>query len=381
MERFRLVKRSSSWPRRDCFVLVARRYSVSMRVVWGRVFAGSLIGLMLMVHVAGWAQQSAPPKPASGQSATPTATDPLVHRLILKDGSYQTVSKYEIRKDRVRYISAERGGDWEELPLDLIDWAATQAYAKQHANDPIFAHDPAHEETNQTAAEIDAEEKADRSRNLEVAKDLRLPDETGIWALDYFHDAPELVELEQNSGDVNERSGHNLLRSMLNGAGATKQTIQLNERHAKPALHEPQPVIYVSIDEDSDEPGPEAITVDTHGASGASKTIERSVASSRYIIVRATVKKDFRVVGSVKIGPDGNAVPAEDVTLTKAELLPGKRWLKLTPKDPLPAGDYVLMEILSAKDVNASVWDFRIDQGAGDNENAILPIQRYIISH
>ena len=61
----------------------------------------------------------------------------------------------------MRYISAERGGDWEELPLSLIDWGATQAYAKQHANDAIFAHD----DTNQTAAEIDAEEKADRNRD------------------------------------------------------------------------------------------------------------------------------------------------------------------------------------------------------------------------
>ena len=224
-----------------------------------------------------WTYAQAPATAKAAQAGVPASVDPMVHRLILKDGSFQVVSKYEIRKDRVRYISAERGGDWEELPLNLIDWAATSDYAKQHANDAIFAHD----ETNQTAAEIDAEEKADRNRNLEVAPNLRLPDETGIWALDYFHDSPELVELEQNSGDVNERTGHNLLRWALNPSGATRQTIQLNNRHAKPAMHEPQPSIYISIDEDTDEPSGDAITVDTHGA-GSSKVVERSLANSRY---------------------------------------------------------------------------------------------------
>ncbi len=306
-------------------------------------------------------------------------------RLILKDGSYQITKHYEIVGDRVRFVSAERGGEVEEIPTSLVDWVATEKWAREHA--PGTADKPstdaAANPASQAAAEIDKEEAADRAeaelRVPEVAPGLRLPDEDGIWALDTFRGTPELVHVEQNGGNLDNQSSHNILRSTANPSAGSKNQIQLLGIRSKIRLHVNEPVLYLNLDSPDKEAAPaDAITVETHGAGSAKSKYKKSdsPAASRYAIVRAQLSKNSRVIASSNIGMLGKTSQSDDIVDTTAVMLPGKHWLKLTPKQPLEIGEYALIEIISPKEVNMAVWDFRIDPTSQENLDARLPLQR-----
>src|SRR5215470_6817432 len=83
-------------------------------------------------------------------------------RLIMKDGSYQTATQWEIKGERVRYYSAERY-DWEEVPKDMVDWPATDKYNSERAGT-----------RNETIKEIAKEDEADEREAPLVAPGLRL---------------------------------------------------------------------------------------------------------------------------------------------------------------------------------------------------------------
>ena len=117
----------------------------------------------------------------------------LARRLILKDGSYQLVTKYEVKGDRVRYMSAERD-DWEELPTSLVDWPATEKYEKERA---AGASVP---EAVQLDKEIEQERDREEAQLPQVAPGLRLPEDSGVFLLDSFQGEPQIVEIQQTAG-------------------------------------------------------------------------------------------------------------------------------------------------------------------------------------
>ncbi len=306
------------------------------------------------------------------------------HRLILKDGTYQIVRKYEINGNRVRYISAERGGDWEEIPYDLIDWPATKKFEQQADQAAADAQSPAMQE----AAEIDKEEEKERlaqtERMPEVARGLSLPNQDGVFVLDEFRGTPNLVEIVPSTGDLQMARQHGI-RSIIPLQGQMAR-VELEGPAAKIHLHVNEPTIYLSLDTAEDDRSVEsnvttnALTIDTHGTSNVPPSIAHTrhgaiKATSGFAIVHVDSRKSVRIVGNVHISPTGNITQEEDVIPMTAEVLPGKHWLKLKPVEPLKIGEYALVEVLSSKDMNANVWDFQVNPRADLNESALVPLQ------
>jgi hypothetical protein len=270
-------------------------------------------------------------------------------RLILKDGTYQSVAKYEIHGDRVRYFSAERG-EWEEVPNSLIDWEATDKF-EQGRHDGKLAPEAA-----ALDKEIDSERKAELARSPEVAPGLRLPDETGIFLLDTYENQPQLAELQQSGADIDQNTKTNILRTAINPVAGSKQAIELPGPHARVQSHSATPSLYVNIDANDGAPG----TVQIAGDPTPLPPTER------YKIIRIEIKSGKRVAGALKIAVTGKMKTDERFVPATVTAMNGG-WIKLTPTEPLVTGEYALTEMLGKEGMNLYVWDFGMNPSAPAN--------------
>ena len=313
----------------------------------------------------------APAQRASLGSSDAQTAPRRIH-LILKDGSYQIVLSYKVAGSRVRFISAERNGETEEIPLELVDLTATQKWEAQHA--PVAAG------AQQRPPALDPElvkEEADRAAlSPEIAPDLRLAPEDSVLALDTWRGNPELVPMNQAESDLNKQTGHSILRSKVNPRAATHQILLLKGEKADVQLHVSQPELYVRLDDAQVSSG-SALTVDTHGADASEHAPRRPAEPSQYVIVRVDVRQDSRVVASFDTQSEGGSTRTDqDLIDTDMTPLPGGHWVKLVPKQPLLVGEYALVELLNERELNLSVWDFGVHPTAPENRDVLLPEKR-----
>jgi hypothetical protein len=284
-------------------------------------------------------------------------TQNLAKRLILKDGSYQAVAKWEVQGDRVHYYSAERS-EWEDVPNAMVDWAATNKYNNELANGES-------ESRARLAQEEQNERIEEANKSPEVAPGVRLPAGGGVYLLDEFQSKPELVEIVQSGGELHKNMGRNILRAAIDPLATSRQTIELKGADARIQAHQTTPELFMDIVAE-DNNSPDEPSIDD------SATLP--VLKSRYRIVRVDKKRDARVIGNFKIAFYGKVSQQENWIPTNVQPITHE-WIKVTPAKPLAPGEYALVEMLGKNEINFYVWDFGVDPNAPANPSTWTPVQ------
>jgi len=231
-------------------------------------------------------------------------------RLYLKDGTYQLVREYQVVEDRVRYYSIERG-DWEEIPLSLVDLKRTEV---EHAQ---------RQETLRKEAEaMAAEERFEREQRREAD---RVPPETGV----YLVAGDQLRPIKQAESKVVTSKSRSVLKVLTPLPVVTgKATVELDGERSANLVASDRPEFYI-----------------------------RLAADERFGIIRLGAKKGARVVQKWSILPVTKELIdiQQDVEVFRQQV--GEDLYKIWPVQPLEPGEYAVVEYTLAKG-NVQVWDF-----------------------
>jgi hypothetical protein len=233
-------------------------------------------------------------------------------RLYLKDGNWHNVREYEKLADRVRYYSTERG-DWEEIPLELVDLKKTEAEVASRA-----------ESRKSEARLMDAEEKAERQRETEIA---RIPYEAGVFMVE----GENVTTLKPAESKVVNNKRRSILKAITPiPVVAGKSTVELDGPKSEFAVKGDRPEFYM-----------------------------RLATEERFAIIRLKAEKASRIVQKWSIVPVSNELIEETDTIETFKQQLADNLYKIWPTKPLEAGEYAVVEYTEGKG-NIQVWDFSV---------------------
>jgi hypothetical protein len=267
---------------------------------------------------------------AKTQPANIAVPLPKGKKLILKDGSFQVVREYHREGDSVRYYSVERSA-WEEIPADLVDWAATQkGEAEQDAAD------------KKLVAKLKAADLAARTANIdadssyEVREGLLLPDAVGLYALS----GTQIVTLQQT-----------LAASHLNKA----RTV---ERVASGVALIPQK-------HDLEIPGKHAnLRVSPNDLEFYFRTADGKPPDME--LLRTVIQGDRRKLEAMSTNVVGiNNYKGSDIRIQIWDAAEGL--YRFTVEQALTPGEYALVQNDAEGNVSLYIWDFGVDTAPREN--------------
>lgn len=239
-------------------------------------------------------------------------------KLYLKDGTWHVVREYEVKPDRIRFYSVERG-DWEEMPLDLVDLKRTEGEIKDRDDSE-----------KREAAASDAEEKADRAAKREAAS---VPQENGA----YLAEGGQLKPMKLAEAKIVNNKRRTILKMMspipmVSG----KATLELDGQNAAVTVRDSSPEFYFRISQ-----------------------------AQRFGIIKLSAGKEGRIVEKITIMPVTNEMveEPEEVEVFRREV--GDLVYKIWPVKPLEPGEYAVVEYTPGK-VNLQIYDFRYQNEKGE---------------
>ncbi|QOY89709.1 hypothetical protein [Paludibaculum fermentans] len=233
-------------------------------------------------------------------------------KLYLKEGGYHSVTEYKVLEDRVRYYSAERG-DWEEIPLDLVDLKKTEGERKSRV-----------EAEKKDAAIEDAEEKFDRALKREIS---RIPVDSGV----YFVENDKVVEVKTAEMKMRGDKKRSILKAMSPlPIISNKAVLELPGENSAVSVPELVPNFYFRI-----------------------------ANVQRFSIVRLKPGKGTREVAVWIRQPVTNLVSFEmDLVEVFRQQLSDDLY-KVWPTKPLTPGEYAMVQYAEGEG-EIQIWDFRV---------------------
>jgi len=247
----------------------------------------------------------------------PIALNAVNLKLYLKDGTYQLAREYKVEGDRVSFYSVERG-EWEDVPLDLVDLKKTEDEIRQRAD--------AQKADKQASA---AEDKAERDMEREIES---VPKDPGV----YYLNGNGMAPIKQAESKMVTDKGRKALKLVSPiPVISDKMTLELDGAHSSSHVQSDKPEFYIRLSE------PE-----------------------RFALVRMGDHRGNRVVEKVEVVP----VSKEEIEkFDEVELFQHQvrdDVFKFWPMKPLEAGEYAVVEYTEGK-VNTQVWDFAWSGKAG----------------
>ncbi len=234
-------------------------------------------------------------------------------KLYLKDGSYQLVREYKVQTDRIRFYSIERS-EWEEIPLEMVDLKRTESEAKERETE--IARD---------AKILTEEDNAARELEKEI---MRIPQDAGVYWLE--NNQAKVLPLAETT--VHTNKGRSVLKAISPVPVITgKATLEIAGAHSTHIFTNAEQEFYIQLS-----------------------------STQRFGIVKLTPKGQVRIVENLTTLPVVNETEEErEIVPIFEKQLTSDNLYKIWPREPLPAGEYAVVEFTDGK-VNIRVWDFAV---------------------